>query len=163
MFFKKAEEEEDVAGSVFSNYEFSVGQYSTKVLNYQSQMKASFRSCLPSVVLIVRNVRWRKPARYWVEGFKTSIEGESFSGSTVSGGRAWAERPPTAAHLQRARPVHLQPAGVRLGNPPLLRRELLSRRTKDPVFRDEPRTFRHGADRGKYTRLTHDEGIFVIS
>lgn len=131
----------------------SIEWYTLNALTNQASRKrrllidVSFQ--ISFITVVVRHVRRRKPARSWVRGFKSSSGCEPFSCPKIPAGRTGAERPAPAALLQRAGPVRLQATGVRLGNPPLLRRKVLPRRTTDPVFRDEPRTFRHGADRGE--------------
>lgn len=104
----------------------------------------------------VRNVRWRY-VRVWSDKWllracrrQTSAGGKHDALRQVSAGGAPAERQPATANLWRAGRVRVQPSRICLGDAPLLRGEILPRRTKGPVPGDEPRTLRDGTDRGEH-------------
>lgn len=109
----------------------------------------------------VKNVRWRY-VRVWSDKWllpawrrQPGARGKHDSLRQVSAGRAPAERQPAAADLRGAGRVRVQTSWVRLGHAPLLRGEILPRRTKGPILGDEPRTLRDGTDRGEYRAPKH--------
>lgn len=106
----------------------------------------------------VRNVRWRYARDKWL-----LLAWRRHSGAgrkhdplrQVSAGGTPTERQPAAADLREAGRVLVQPSRIRLGHAPLLRGEILPRRTKGPVPGDEPWTLRNGTDRGEHRAPKH--------